>query len=123
MEEVMGAKYVDSFVMPVSKSKVGDYQTFAEKMATLAEKHGALEYVNSIADDVKPGKVTSFPQAVKLADDEVVVISWAVYKSREDRDRANKAIMEDEDFKQLSKNLPVDGKRMFTGGFKVLRGL
>ena len=93
------------------------------KMATLAEKHGALEYVNSIADDVKPGKVTSFPQAVKLADDEVVVISWAVYKSREDRDRANKAIMEDEDFKQLSTNLPVDGKRMFMGGFKVLRGL
>ena len=93
----MGTKYVDSFVMPVSKSKVGDYQTFAEKMAALAEKHGALEYVNSIADDVKLGKVTSFPQAVKLADDEVVVISWAVYKSREDRDRANKAIMEDED--------------------------
>jgi uncharacterized protein YbaA (DUF1428 family) len=123
MEEIMGTKYVDSFVMPVSKSKVGEYQTFAEKMATLAEKHGALEYVNSIADDVKPGKVTSFPQAVKLADDEVVVISWAVYKSREDRDRANKAIMEDEDFQQLSKNLPVDGKRMFMGGFKVLRGL
>lgn len=88
----MGAKYVDSFVMPVSKSKIGDYQTFAEKMAALVEKHGALEYVNSIADDVKPGKVTSFPQAVKLADDEVVVISWAVYKSRVDRDRANKAI-------------------------------
>jgi len=123
MEEIMGTKYVDSFVMPVSKSKVEEYQTFAEKMAALAEKHGALEYVNSIADDVKPGKVTSFPQAVKLADDEVVVISWAVYKSREDRDRANKAIMEDEDFKQLSTNLPVDGKRMFMGGFKVLRGL
>jgi predicted enzyme related to lactoylglutathione lyase len=59
--------------MPVSKSKVGEYQTFAEKMAALAEKHGALEYVNSIADDVKLGKVTSFPQAVKLAQDEVVV--------------------------------------------------
>src|SRR5262249_9088613 len=119
----MSAKYVDSFVMPVSKSRVGDYQAFADKMAHLAEKHGALEYVNSIADDVKPGKLTSFPQAVKLGDDEIVVISWAVYKSREDRDRANKAIMEDEEFKQLSKNLPVDGKRMFTGGFKVLRGL
>jgi uncharacterized protein YbaA (DUF1428 family) len=119
----MGEKYVDSFVMPVAKSKVGDYKTFAEKMAILAEKHGALEYVNSIADDVKPGKETSFPQAVKLGDDEVVVISWAVYKSREDRDRANKAITADEYFKTLSNNLPVDGKRMFTGGFKVLRGL
>ena len=116
-------KYVDSFVMPVSKSRVKDYEKFAEKMAAVAKKHGALEYVNCIADDVKPGKETSFPQAVKLVDDEVVVSSWAVYESREARDRANKSIMEDADFKEFSKNIPVDGKRMFTGGFKVLRGL
>ena len=115
-------KYVDSFVMPVSKSRVEDYKKFAEKMAALTKKHGAIEYVNCLADDVKPGKETSFPQAVKLADDEVVVSSWAVYNSREDRDRANKAIMEDAAFKELGKNMPVDGRRMFTGGFKVLRG-
>jgi uncharacterized protein YbaA (DUF1428 family) len=116
-------KYVDSFVMPVAKSRVEAYKEFAEKMATLVKKHGALEYVNCIADDVKPGKDTSFPQAVKLGADEVVVSSWAVYESREARDRANKAIMEDAAFKELGKNIPVDGKRMFTGGFKVLRGL
>jgi uncharacterized protein YbaA (DUF1428 family) len=119
----MSEKYVDSFVMPLLKSKVRAYQAFAEKMAALAKKHGALEYVNCIADDVKPGNETSFPQAVKLHDDEVVVQSWAVYASRADRDRANKAIMEDKDFKELSADIPVDGKRMFTGGFKVLRGL
>jgi uncharacterized protein YbaA (DUF1428 family) len=116
-------KYVDSFVMPMPKAKVAAYQTFAEKMATLAKRHGALEYVNCIADDVKPGKETSYPQAVKLHDDEVVVQSWAVYASRADRDRANKAIMEDKDFKELSAHIPVDGKRMFTGGFRVLRGM
>jgi uncharacterized protein YbaA (DUF1428 family) len=116
-------KYVDSFVMPVLKARVEDYKKFAEKMAVLAKRHGALEYVNCVGDDVKPGKVTSFPQAVKLGDDEVVVSSWAVYKSREDRDRANKAIMADEAFKELGKNMPLDGKRMFMGGFKVLRGL
>ena len=116
-------KYVDSFVMPISKSKVAAYRTFAEKMATLAKKHGALEYVNCIADDVKPGKETSYPQAVKLHDDEVVVQSWAVYASRADRDRANKAITEDQGFKELSADIPVDGKRMFTGGFTVLRGM
>ncbi|THD47644.1 MAG: DUF1428 domain-containing protein [Bradyrhizobium sp.] len=119
----MSEKYVDSFVMPVSKSKLEDYKKFAEKMAMLARKHGALEYVNCIADDVKPGSETSFPQSVKLGEDEVVVMSWAVYKSREDRDRANKAIMADDGFKELSQNLPVDGKRMFTGGFAVLRGM
>ena len=89
----------------------------------MAEKHGALSYVNCIADDVKPGKETSFRQAVKLHDDEVVVTSWAVYRSREDRDRANKSIMEDPDFKELSRDMPVDGKRMFMGGFLVLRGM
>jgi uncharacterized protein YbaA (DUF1428 family) len=119
----MTAKYVDTFVMPVSRSNLGAYEDFAEKMADIAKRHGATQYVNCIADDVKPGKETSFPQAVKLHDDEVVVQSWAVYPSREDRDRANKAIMEDEGFKKLSKHIPVDGKRMFTGGFKVLRGL
>jgi len=76
-----------------------------------------------LADDVKPGKETSFPQAVKLHADETVVSSYAVYKSREDRDRANKAIMDDESFKEVSKNIPVDMKRMFTGGFGVLRGM
>jgi uncharacterized protein YbaA (DUF1428 family) len=119
----MRDKYVDSFVMPVPKDKVEDYKKFGEKMATLAKKHGALDYVNLVADDVKPGKETSFPQAVKLHDNEIVVTSYAVYKSREDRDRANKAIMDDELFKEVSKNIPVDMKRMFTGGFSVLRGM
>jgi uncharacterized protein YbaA (DUF1428 family) len=116
-------KYVDSFVMPVAKAQIDDYKQFAEKMAAIAKKHGAIAYVNCLADDVKPGKETSFPQAVKLRSDEIVVSSWAVYASRADRDRANQAIMADEAFKQLAQNIPVDMQRMFSGGFKVLRGL
>ena len=94
-----------------------------KKWRPLPRSIGAEQYVNCVADDVKPGKQTSYPQAVQLHDDELVVQSWAVYPSREDRDRANKAIIADEDFKKLSTHIPVDGKRMFTGGFKVLRGL
>jgi len=116
-------KYVDSFVMPVAKAQIDDYKEFAEKMAAIARKHGAIEYVNCLADDVKPGKETTFPQAVKLRSDEVVVSSWAIYPSRADRDRANEAIMADAAFKELAKNIPVDMKRMFSGGFTVLRGL
>src|SRR5262249_18094930 len=119
----MTEKYVDTFVMPVPKSKVAAYEAFGRKMAEIAKRHGATEYVNCVADDVKPGKQTSFPQAVALKDDEIVVQSWAVYPSKEQRDRANKAIMEDEEFKALGQDIPTDGKRMFTGGFKVLRGL
>jgi uncharacterized protein YbaA (DUF1428 family) len=119
----MTEKYVDFFVMPVAKSKLDAYTEFATKMAAIATRHGASEYVNCVADDVKPGKETSFPQAVKLGDDEVVVQSWAIYPSKEARDRANDEIMKDEEFGKIGKNIPVDGKRMFTGGFKVLRGI
>jgi len=121
--EVSMSKYVDSYVMPVPKSKVAAYKEFGTKMADLAKKHGALSYVNCVGDDVKPGKETSFPQAVKLHDDEVVVFSYVVYNSRAERDRANKAIMADEAFEEISKSAPIDGKRMFMGGFEVVRGL
>ena len=119
----MSDKYVDSFVMPIAKSNIAAYEKFAVKMVDLAKRHGALQYANCIGDETKPGSETSYPQAVKLKDGEVVAQSWAVYNSREDRDRANKAIMQDEDFEELTANLPVDGKHMFVGGFKVLRGL
>ena len=76
-----------------------------------------------VADDVKPGKITSFPQAVQLKDDETVVFSWITYRSREERDRINAKVMEDpQRAKELMdpKTLPFDGKRMFWGGFKSI---
>jgi uncharacterized protein YbaA (DUF1428 family) len=123
MEDVMPDKYVDAYVMPVPKSKVDGYKTFSKKIGDFVKKHGALEYVDCVADDVKTGKQTSFPQAVQLGNDETVMLSWAVYRSREDRDRATKAMMEDPSFKDMGKTMPVDGKRMFMGGFKVLQAL
>ena len=72
-------------------------------------------------DDVSKGKVTSFPQAVKLKRGEVVVFSYIVYKSRAQRDRVNKKVMDDPVFAKMDmKNMPFDGKRMFWGGFKPL---
>jgi uncharacterized protein YbaA (DUF1428 family) len=75
-----------------------------------------------VADDVKPGKITSFPQAVKLKPSEVVVFSWIVYKSRKDRDRAMKKVMSDPRLADMMnpKTMPFDGKRMFWGGFKPI---
>ena len=60
----------------------------AELSATVWREHGALEYRECIADDVKPGKLTSFPQSVDLQDDETVVFAWIVYESREKRTRS-----------------------------------
>jgi uncharacterized protein YbaA (DUF1428 family) len=105
----------------VPKSKVDEYKTFSKKIGDFVKKHAALEYVDCIADDVKPGKQTSFPQAVQLGNDEIVMLAWAVYRSREDRDQTMQAMREEPSFKDMGKTMPVDGKRMFMGGFKVLQ--
>ena len=76
----MTGKYVDGFVVPVPKGNIDAYKKMSETMGSLWKEHGALAYVECVADDVKPGKVTSFPQAVDLKDDEVVVFSWIVYE-------------------------------------------
>jgi uncharacterized protein YbaA (DUF1428 family) len=117
----MEGKYVDGFVLPVPKKNVEAYKQFSEKAGRVWKEHGALEYIECVADDVKPGKVTSFPQAVDLKDDEVVVFSWIVYESREDRDRIMTAVMSDPRLKDMNpQSMPFDGMRMFWGGFKVL---
>ena len=113
-------KYVDGFVAPVPKNNIDAYKQFSEKAGQVWKEHGALEYVECVADDVKSGQVTSFPQAVKLEDDEVVVFSWIVYESRQDRDRVIAAVMSDPRIKMDPKSMPFDGMRMFWGGFQVL---
>jgi uncharacterized protein YbaA (DUF1428 family) len=112
--------YVDGFIVPVPKRKLDAYR----KLATLASKmwreHGALEYIECIADDVKPGKWTSFPRSVKLKPDETVVFAWIVYKSRAQRDKVNAKVMKDPRMAGMNpKTLPFDGKRMIFGGFKT----
>ena len=91
----MTDKYVDGFVVPVPAKNIDAYKQFSAKAGAIWKEHGALEYIECVADDVKPGKITSFPQAVKLEAEEVVVFSWIVYQSREDRDRINAAVMSD----------------------------
>jgi uncharacterized protein YbaA (DUF1428 family) len=76
------ALYVDGFVLPIPKKNAAVYRRIARKMGKIWREHGALEYRECIGDDVKPGKLTSFPQSVKLKPYEVVWFSWIVYKSR-----------------------------------------
>jgi len=114
--------YVDGFVLAVPEANLADYRRMARLGGKIWREHGALEYMECVADDVKPGKLTSFPQAVKLKPGEVVVFSWIIYKSRAARDRINKKVMEDPRLAQFMdpKALPFDGKRMFFGGFKPI---
>jgi uncharacterized protein YbaA (DUF1428 family) len=114
--------YVDGFVLPVPRDRMDDYRKMARKAGKVWLEHGALAFCENVADDVKPGKWTSFPQAVKLKEGEVVVFSWIVYKSRKDRARINAKVMADPRLAAMMdlKNLPFDSKRMFWGGFKSL---
>jgi uncharacterized protein YbaA (DUF1428 family) len=114
--------YVDGFVVPVPTKNLAAYRRMASTAGKVWREHGALEYIECVADDVKPGKYTSFPQSVKLKRGETVVFSWIVYKSRKDRDRVNAKVMKDPRLAAMMnpKALPFDGKRMFWGGFKVL---
>ena len=113
--------YVDGFVVPVPKDKLADYRRMARKFGALWIQHGALEVHECAADDVKPGKRTSFPQAVKLKPDEMVVFSWIVFKSRRHRDAVNKKVMADPMMASAAAgDMPFDGKRMFWGGFKEI---
>jgi uncharacterized protein YbaA (DUF1428 family) len=114
--------YVDGFVVPVPKRNLAAYRAMARRAGKVWREHGALEYRESVADDVKWGKRTSFPRSVKLKGNEVVWFSWIVYKSRKDRDRVLAKVMKDKRLAPMMdpKGMPFDGKRMIYGGFKVV---
>jgi uncharacterized protein YbaA (DUF1428 family) len=114
--------YVDGFIVPVPKKKLAAYRRMARKAGKVWRDHGALEFRETVADDVKVGKWTSFPRSVKLKRGETVVFSYIVYKSRKDRDRVLAKVMKDKRLAKMMnpKTLPFDGKRMIYGGFKTI---
>jgi uncharacterized protein YbaA (DUF1428 family) len=115
------ARYVDGFVIPVPKKNVAKYRQIASNAGRIWREYGALDYKECVADDVKPGKVTSFPQSVKLKPGETVFFSYIVYKSRAHRDRVNAKVMKDPRIAKMGPDaMPFDGKRMIYGGFEVL---
>ena len=115
-------RYVDGFVVPVPKKKLNAYWRMAQTAGKVWRDHGALEFCECVADDVKVGKRTSFPRSVKRKPGETVVFSWIAFKSRAHRDRVNAKVMKDKRLKKMMdpKAMPFDGKRMIYGGFKVI---
>jgi len=114
--------YVDGFVVPVPKQKLDAYLDMSRQCAAIWREFGALEFRECVADDVKPGKLTSFPQSVDLRDDEVVIFSWITYPSRAKRDEVNEKVMQDPRMAAFMtpEGMPFDGKRMIYGGFEMV---
>jgi uncharacterized protein YbaA (DUF1428 family) len=116
------AEYVDGFVVPVKRDKLDAYREMARKAGELWREFGATGYKECVADDVDPGKETSFPRSVKLEDGEVVVFSWITYESKAKRDEVNAKVMADPRMKGMmdESDPPMDPQRMFFGGFEVI---
>jgi uncharacterized protein YbaA (DUF1428 family) len=113
--------YVDGFIVPVPEANLEAYREMATLAGKVWREHGALHYHECVAEDVKPGHTTSFPQSVKLEDGETVVFAWIVYESRQHRDAVNAKVMADPRISGMdSATMPFDGKRMVYGGFETL---
>lgn len=117
--------YINAIVIPVPRAQLDTYKRMSEQWGEAHIRHGALYYSDSIGEDIQPGKITSFPQAVQLKEDETIALAWVVYRNKEDCDRIGKEVMEDPQLKASmdSSNMPFDGKRMFWGGFETIVGL
>jgi uncharacterized protein YbaA (DUF1428 family) len=117
--------YVDGFLIPVPKRNRARYRKMSTQAGKVWKDHGALAYHECVADDVKRGKQTSFPDGVRLRKGEEVWFSWIVYKSRKQRDRVNARAMKDPRLAHMMdpKAMPFDSKRMVFGGFRMLVGM
>jgi len=110
--------YVDGFVLAVPKDRLEAYKDMARLGAEVWLDHGALTYVECLAEDVPYGELTSFPRAVQATDDEVVVFSWITYENRAHRDAVMARVMADARMNWDKASVPFDGKRMIFGGFE-----
>lgn len=114
--------YVDGFVIPISKKKLGAYRRMARKACAIWREHGALEYRECVGDDLINKFCLPFTKIAKTKPGETVIFSWVVYRSRAHRDRVNAKIMKDPRLQKImnNKDQPFDCKRMAYGGFKVI---
>ena len=112
--------YVDGFVLAVPTANREAYRRLAQTSAEVFKDCGALSLVECWGDDVPPGKLTSFPMAVKLKDDETVVFAWITWPSKAVRDEGMKKAEHDPRMKEVMDPMPFDGQRMIFGGFQVI---
>lgn len=114
-------EYVDGFLIPVPTKNVAEYKKIARKASKIWMEYGAIDYRECLGDDLKNDWGAMFPKIAGCKPGETVFFSWITYKSKKDRDRINKLIMEDPRIKKMMEpNQQIfDCKRMAYGGFKT----
>lgn len=112
--------YVDGFIVAVPNENKDKYLQHAADAAAVFKDFGVTRMVETWGNDVPDGKVTDFKKAVQANEDETVLFSWFEYPSKEARAAANEKMMSDPRLKEMSANMPFDGKRMIFGGFSPI---
>jgi len=115
-------RYVDGYVLPLPKKNIKTYRRIAQQASKVWRDHGALEYRESIGEDLRSKWGTPFPRSLKTKPSETVVFAWVVFKSRAHRDRVNAKVMKDPRIAKMMEKNPTlfDVKRMRYGGFKIV---
>jgi uncharacterized protein YbaA (DUF1428 family) len=85
--EVVVARYVDGFLLPLPRKNVEEYRRMSARAGKVWRDHGALEYRECVGEDLKVKFGVPFTRPAKTKAGETVVFSWIVYKSRASRPR------------------------------------
>ena len=115
-------EYVDGFVLAIPRRKLAAYQKVAKRAGRIWKEYGALQYRECVGDDLRASFGIPFPKLIKQKPGELVVFSWITYKSKAQRNRIMKQVMEDPRLADMMDpaNMPFDMKRMAYGGFSTI---
>lgn len=110
--------YINAMVAAVPDDKRQEFIDHAREFAGLFKEFGATRVIDTWADEVPDGELTSFPLAVKKEDGESVVVSFIEWPSKQVMDDAWARLMQDE--RMHAMQMPFDGKRLIHGSFEVV---
>ncbi len=123
----MKKRYVDGYVLPVPTKNLAKYKKMASEAGKFWIKHGALEYVECVGEDLNSAKkwgCLPFPTLVKPKIGETIIFAYVVYRSRKHRDKVNASVMKemkkDQDKAKEECMKVFDMKRMAVGGFETI---
>jgi len=113
--------YVDGFVHPVPRDQLEEYKDLAGKVAEIWKEHGALDYWESVGDDMHLEGTRSFTDVVNASENECILFGWVIFTSREARDLANEKVAADPRMAELmaAADVGFDAERMAYGGFQT----
>jgi len=119
----MTMSYVDGFVLPVPTKNLDRYREMATIAGKTWMKHGALQYVETVAQDTTQHEFgLPFTKAFDVRPEETAVFAYIVYKNREHRDEVNKKVMDDPAMKAMGDTYAdvFDCNRMAYTGFETI---